>query len=242
MLARMRSAVVVAVLVAALLASPASAAPLTATQIRVGDHPAFVRVVVEFTGGTLTSSELAATDPDPFPDGFVRVAMIHAGVKSSAAPVRAHGVFARVGQAGSRLTVRVTARDRRFKYLSYVIQHAPERLVVDLYKSRPPKDTAQITTGRRSCLSLSSHKVTRKRVKAAGSERNLFEDMYVVRLRRHGGGIHRQKTVTAVDGRWSTSFAYRHARRQTGTLEAVEFSAKDGALDCLVQIRVRFGG
>src|SRR5690242_18435906 len=135
MLARMRSAVVVAVLGAALLASPASAAPLTATQIRVGDHPAFVRVVVEFTGATLSSSELAATDPDPFTDGFVRVAMIHAGVKSSAAPVRAHGVFARVGQAGSRLTVRVTGRDRRFKYLSYVIQHAPERLVIDLYKS-----------------------------------------------------------------------------------------------------------
>jgi hypothetical protein len=245
MLARMRSAgaVVVAVLFAALLAAPASAAPLTATQILVGDHPAFVRVVVEFSGGSLTSSEVAATDPDPFPDGFVRVAMIHAGVKSTAAPVRAHGVFARVGQAGSRLTVRVTGRDRQLKYLSYVVQHSPERLVIYLYKSRPPKDaSAEITTGRRSCLSLGSHKVTRTRVKASGGERNLFEHMFVVRLRRHGGGIHRQKTVTAVNGHWSTSFAYRHARRQTGTLEAVEFSAKDGALDCLVQIRVRFGG
>jgi hypothetical protein len=30
--------------------------------------------------------------------------------------------------------------------------------------------------------------------------------------------------------------------RQTGTLEAVALSAKDGTLDCLVQVRVRFGG
>jgi hypothetical protein len=242
MLARMRHAVAVGVLLAVVLATPASAAPLTATQIRVGDHPAFVRVVVEFTGGALTSSGLAATDPDPFPDGFVRLTMIHAGVKSTAAPVRANGLFARVGQAGSRLTVRVTGRDRRLKYMSYVIQHAPERLVIDLYKSRPPKDAAEIVTGRRSCLTLGSHKVTRKRVKAAGGERNVFEHMFLVRLRRHGGGIHREKTVTAVSGSWSTSFAYRHARRQTGTLEAVEFSSKDGALDCLVQVRVRFGG
>ena len=32
------------------------------------------------------------------------------------------------------------------------------------------------------------------------------------------------------------------AARQTGTLEAVALSAKDGTLDCLVQVRVRFGG
>ena len=42
--------------------------------------------------------------------------------------------------------------------------------------------------------------------------------------------------------RWSTNFGYRSVARQTGTLEAVALSAKDGTLDCLVQVRVRFGG
>jgi hypothetical protein len=234
--------VVGAVLAAAVLAPQASAAAFTATQIRIGDHPGFVRVVVDFTGGTLGFNQVAATDPDPFPDGFVRLTVMRPGSTSTAAPVRAHGVFARIGQAGGRLTIRVSGRDRRFKYLFYVVQHTPERLVIDLYKSRPPSDAAEITRGRGSCLTLRSHTVTRARVKAAGRERNLFEHMFVVRLRRHGGRVHKQQAVAALDGRWSTSFAYPHARRQTGTLEAVDFSAKDGAVDCLVQIRVRFGG
>ena len=63
-----------------------------------------------------------------------------------------------------------------------------------------------------------------------------------MRLRRHGGRIHRQKPDTAANRRWSTSFGYRDVARQTGTLEAIALSAKDGALDCLVQVRVRFGG
>ena len=39
---------IAAVIAVAVLAPPASAAPLTATQIRIGDHPGFVRVVVDF--------------------------------------------------------------------------------------------------------------------------------------------------------------------------------------------------
>jgi hypothetical protein len=244
MLAAVRTvaAVVGAVLAAAVLAPQASAASLTATQIRVGDHSGFVRVVVEFRGGALALNQVAATDPDPFPDGFVRLALMHPGVKSTASPVRSHGVFARIGQAGGRLTIRVTGTDRRFKYLFYTAQHTPERLIMDLYKSRPPSDAAEITRGRGACLTLSRHTVTRKRVKAGGRERDLFEHMFLVRLRRHGGRVHKQVAVTAAGGRWSVNFAYRHAKRQTGTLEAVDFSAKDGALDCLVQIRVRLGG
>ena len=37
----------------AALAPAAASAALTATQIRIGNHPAFVRVVVDFSGGTL---------------------------------------------------------------------------------------------------------------------------------------------------------------------------------------------
>ncbi len=231
-----------AVLAGAVFAPQASAAPLTATQIRIGDHPGFVRVVVEFTGGELELNEVMATDPDPFPDGFVRLPMIRPGVRTTAAPVRDHGVFARIGQAGGRITIRLSGEERRFKYMGYAAQSTPERLVIDLYKSRPPSDDAEITRGRGGCLTLTSHSVTPDRVSASGRERNLFEHSFVVRLRRHGGRIHRQKPDTAANRRWSTSFGYPDVARQTGTLEAVALSAKDGSLDCLVQVRVHLGG
>jgi hypothetical protein len=233
---------VAVVLTFVLVPQALAVAPLTATNIRIGDHPAFVRVVVDFTGGTVEPGEVVATDPDPFPDGFVRLPMVHPGVKTTAMPVRAEGIFARIAQGGGRITIRLTGTDRRFKYVGYTAQHTPERLVIDLYKSRPPAAGAEITRGRGGCLTLTGRSVTRKRANASGRERNLFEHSLVVRLRRSGGGIHRQKAETAFQRRWSTSFRYRHARRQTGTLEAVALSAKDGTLDCLVQVRVRFGG
>jgi hypothetical protein len=232
----------VAVVLTLVIAPQAAAAQLAATNIRIGDHPAFVRVVIDFTGGTVEPGEVVATDPDPFPDGFVRLPILHPGIKTTATPVRAEGVFARIAQGGGRITIRLTGTDRRFKYVGYAAQHTPERLVIDLYKSRPPTADAEITRGRGGCLTLTSHTVTRKLVKAAGRERALFEHSLVVRLRRSGGRIQRQKAETAFQRRWSTSFRYRHTRRQPGTLEAVALSAKDGTLDCLVQVRVRFGG
>jgi len=231
-----------ALVMAAVLAPPAAAAPLTATQIRIGDHPGFVRVVVAFTGGRVEPGEVVATDPDPFGDGFVRLPLTRSGVRTTAARVTRHGVFARIGHVPGRITIRLSGADRRFKYAGYFALHSPERLVIDLYKSRPPSDAAEIARGRGGCLTLGSHSVTRTRVTASGRERDLFEHSLVVRLRRTGGRIHRQKPETAPNRRWNTSFPYPRAARQTGTLEAVALSAKDGTLDCIVQARVRFGG
>jgi hypothetical protein len=226
---------------AAVLAPPASAA-LTAREIRVGDHPGFVRVVIDFTGGRIEPGEVVATDPNPFADGFVRLPLTRTGVRTTAAPVRAEGVFARIAQGSGKITIRLSGADRRFKYVGYFAQHTPERLVLDLYKARPPTEAAEILRGRGGCLRLTSHTVTRRHVNAEGRERNLFEHSLVVRLRRSGGRIHRQKAETAFMRRWETSFDYPAASRQDGTLEAVALSAKDGTLDCLVQVRVRMGG
>jgi hypothetical protein len=223
--------------------APQASAALTAREIRVGDHPAFVRVVIDFTGGRVEPGEVNATDPNPFPDGFVRLPLTRPGVRTTADPVRDEGVFARIAQtSGRRITIRLTGADRRFKYVEYFAQHTPERLVLDLYKARPPNDDAEIVRGRGGCLRLTDHAVTRNRVTAEGRERNLFEHSLVVRLRRSGGRIHRQQPETAFMGMWSTDFTYPPASRQTGTLEAVALSAKDGTLDCLVQVRVRMGG
>jgi hypothetical protein len=79
-------------------------------------------------------------------------------------------------------------------------------------------------------------------LRAAGLERDLFEHGLVLRLRRAGGRVHAQRAATAAAGRWRTHFRFPRTARQTGTLEAVAESAKDGTLDCLVQVRVRFGG
>jgi hypothetical protein len=222
--------------------APQASVALTAREIRIGDHPGFVRVVVDFTGGRVEAGEVVATDPNPFPDGFVRLPLTRAGVRTTADPVRAHGVFARIAQNSGRITIRLTGADRRFKYVGYFAQHTPERLVLDLFKARPPVDAAEILRGRDGCLRLTDHMVTSRHVDAEGRERNLFEHSLVVRLRRTNGRIHRQKPETAVQGRWSTSFDYPAAQRQDGTLEAVALSAKDGTLDCLVQVRVRMGG
>jgi hypothetical protein len=46
------------------------------------------------------------------------------------------------------------------------------------------------------------------------------------------------RRVMTARGAWSTRVRYRVGRRQAGTLEAVAESAKDGSLDCLVQVRV----
>jgi Immunoglobulin-like domain of bacterial spore germination len=225
----------------AVLAPPASAV-LTAREIRIADHPGFVRVVVDFTGGRVEPGEVVATDPNPFPDGFVRLPLTRSGVRTTADAVRAEGVFARIAQGSGRITIRLTGADRRFKYVGYFAQHSPERLVMDLYKARPPSDAAEILRGRGSCLRLTDHMVTRNRVTAEGRARNLFENALVVRLRRNGGRVHRQRAETAFMNRWSTDFTYPAAQRQDGTLEAVAFSAKDGTLDCIVQVRVRMGG
>jgi Immunoglobulin-like domain of bacterial spore germination len=245
MLARMRrllTSLALALLAGGMLAPQAPAA-LTAREIRIGDHPGFVRVVVEFTGGRVIPGEVVATDPNPFPDGFVRLPLTRRGVRTTAAPVRDHGVFARIAQtSGRRITIRLTGDDRRFKYVGYFAERTPQRLVLDLHKARPPSDAAEIVRGRGGCLRLTEHNVTRERVTAEGRERDLFEHSLVVRLRRNDGRIHRQQAETAFRRMWSTDFTYSPTRRQTGTLEAVALSAKDGTLDCLVQVRVRMGG
>jgi hypothetical protein len=44
--------------------------------------------------------------------------------------------------------------------------------------------------------------------------------------------------TVAQHGSWSAQVGYHASRRQPGTLEAVAFSPKDGALACIAQVRV----
>jgi hypothetical protein len=217
--------------------------PLIATGIRIGEHPGRVRVVVDFSGGRVFAGEVVASDPNPFGDGRVRLPLSRRGVRTVAAPRQAHGVSASIVQRSNRIVIRLDApRQRRFKYVAYHALHSPSRLAIDLYRSAPPSPAAEIRRAPDGCLSLRDFDVGARRVTASGRARNLFENTLVVRLRRGNGVIHRQRVATAAGGRWSTTFRYPRTRRRTGTLEAVALSAKDGTLDCLTQVRVRFGG
>ena len=225
---------ILAVLV--LLAAPGSASALTATNARIAAHPGFVRVVVDFTGGTFEVNEADATDPSPG-DGTARVEVRRPGISALAIDRSAAGVRVRVSQAAGRVVIRMEGARRAFKYLRVVGLHGPERLVLDLYSAKPPSRAAEIRTGRNGCLSLTSFAADGRGFRVRGVERELFEASFVLRVRDAAGRSVGRRVMTARRS-WSARVSYRVSTAQTGTLEAVAASAKDGSLACLVQVRV----
>jgi hypothetical protein len=221
-------------------AAPASAsAALTVSDVRVGAQPAFVRVVVDFSGGRFDGNEADATDP-AVRDGSGRVDIRRAGIVAPARVRSFQGVRARVGLAGAnRASVRLTFAKGRFKYVRLSALHDPERLVIDLYRSAPPSTTAaEIRSGVDRCLTLSSISRTGRRFRVRGIERELFEGSFVLRVRDATGRVVGRRIVTA-RGPWDVRVAYAGiASAQAGTVEAVAASAKDGSLACIVQVRV----
>ena len=219
-----------------LAAAPAPASALTATGARSAAHPGFVRVVVDFTGGRLEINEAQATDPAPA-DGTARVQISRPGISALAFDRSANGVRVRLSAATGRVIVRLESARRALKYLRVSALHGPERLVLDLYSAKPPTRAAEIRTGRRSCLKLTSVTPDGRGFRVRGVENQLFEGSFVLRVRDATGRVVGRRVMTA-RGAWNARVAYRVSAVGTGTLEAVADSAKDGSLDCLVQVRV----
>jgi|1186.fasta_scaffold42521_1 hypothetical protein len=226
-----------ALALAAAPAPAASATDLTAVGTRIGAHPAYVRLVVDFSGGVVAGNEVEAVDASAV-DGGVRIQMRHRRVREQAAPAHGAGVRAVVTAGHGRLDVRASYARRRFKYVEVTTLHAPERLVVDLYRSRPPTSAAaEIRTGRRGCLGLTGVVFGARSFAVTGGERDLFEHSFVLLVRGRSGRVVGRRIMTA-QGAWSARVNYRVTARQRGTLEAVADSAKDGSLACLVQAGV----
>ena len=231
----------VALLTAVVLGgAPASAsAALTASDVRIGAQPAFERVVVDFNGGRLEFNETNAEDPR-IADGTGCVDVAHRGIRLRTPLDRtAQGVRARVTLAtANRLRVQLSATAGRFKYVRVFVLHGPERLVIDLYRSKPPSSAAEIRTGERRCLTLASIQRTGHTFRVRGTELNLFEGSFVIRVRDARGRSIGRRIVTA-RGPWTQTVTYSGVTsRQAGTVEAVAESAKDGSLACIVQRRV----
>jgi hypothetical protein len=233
MLAICRIAVLVVVV---LSAAPATASALTASNARIAQQPGFVRVVIDFTGGTFDVNTADATDPVPT-DGTARVDVRAPAIGTVPIDRSAAGVRVRITQATDRLVIRLTGARRASKYLRVSGLHGPERLVLDLYGAKPPTAAAEIRSGRLNCLRLTSVSPDGRGFRVRGVERDLFEASFVLRVRDASGRVVGTRTMTA-RGSWSARVAYRVTRAQTGTVEAVAASAKDGSLACLVQVRV----
>ncbi len=231
-------------LVSSLLVALASFAPaaasaaLTATQIRIGNHPAFVRVVVDFTGGTLNSNDVESPDPLPF-DGGARVRVTDPGVATTASALTAEGVAVHVLQRSGFIVVTLHARRHRFKYLEHSVLHSPERLLIDLWKARPPTAAAEFPTAPQGgCLSIENLNAFPGRITANGTETDIFEHMFQADVRNAKGRVVGTRPVTASAGHWHRTVRYDVGRSQPGTFEVVDFSEQDGSLSCIAQVRV----
>ncbi len=220
----------------AALVSPAVAGACTAVAVRFGDHPGYVRAVVDFTGGTIGFNQVSATDPSPM-NGTAALLVERPGVRTRVPGGSGDGITVRLVQGSGRLRIAITARAGRFKYLSYAVVTG-DRIAIDLWNSTPPSRAAEIRRGVGGCLTLDSWKVNLGTVSVTGRERGVFENQFQVNLRGSDGRVLAQRHVDATNGHWSAQLNYHASRRQPGTLEAAALSPKDGALSCLAQVRV----
>src|ERR1044072_9801418 len=229
-----------AVVLAAAHPGSASAA-LTGSDGRLGARPASVRGVVDFTGGAVKLNEVEATDPKPA-DGASRVVIAHRGIVVRPGDVSGFGVRARMSSAGTNsVRVHLTVTPGKFKYVRVSALASPQRRVIDVYRTAPPSAAAEIRTGTAGCLTLTSVQGSGSSFLVKGTENNVFEGSFVIRVRDATGKVVGTRIVTA-RGDWRQTGGYDVASAQSGTVEAVAASAKDGSLACLVQVRVRLSG
>lgn len=209
----------------------ASAPTLTATAVRITDHPAYVQAVVQFSGPSMAFNQVRATDPAPS-DGTANVLVSYPNVAGHVSLVTAHGLSVRVAEVPYGLSVGIGALPGVFKYLSYGVVGGDE-LVVDLWTSTFPP-AGNIARGSRNCLTLGRVNVTPGLVTASGTAGRLFESRFRAVLRGFDGRVLAARSLTA-SGRWKVALHYTEPQGQGGYFEAAASSAKDGALVCLVQ-------
>ncbi len=230
--------VLVAATLAVLSSAPTAAATvdLTAHRIRVGAHPALVRVVVDFTDGTFGPNDVDLVQGSIDHTGAARIDLHRPNAQAQAAAVSRHGIRVSVVQiAGAAgLRVRLLAPPRRFKFVGYTVLHHPERLVIDVYRR-----SALVAAARGGCFDIRSTTAAPGTVSARGTVlERIFENSFRLRLRRADGQVVSARSVIFPPGPWAGTVRHGLAQRQRGLFEVIEFSAKDGSLECLAQTPV----
>ena len=88
----------------AVLLLAAVAGACIAVAVRFGDHPAYARAVVDFSGGTIGMRNVEATDPNPF-DGSAALRVSRAGIGTRVAIARGVGVTVRISARTGALQI-----------------------------------------------------------------------------------------------------------------------------------------
>jgi hypothetical protein len=210
---------------------------MTARAVTIRSHAAFVRASIAFTGGTPKATDPRLADPDPG-DGTARLAIVHNRVGTTAPTAHRSGLRVTVEQASGRLRIRLAAAAHRFKYVAYRV--AGQRVLIDVYRSRPPSGGAARPGRAGSCLSIAQHADSGGTIHASGTAHGIFENQFTLAVRNAAGRVigHRTVAYGTTAPRWASTVSYSVSADQPGTLEAVALSPRDGALTCLAQIGV----
>jgi hypothetical protein len=213
------------------LVAVAAVAALTATGVRIGNHPGYVRVVVDFNG-RVPASEVVF---DKLTGTMATAHIAHPGIKTQTTGKSGRGVHVALQPGTQALHIAASFAKHRFKYVSYDVVGG-NRLAIDLWKSTPPPKGT--TTGVGDCLSIDytmgTSNPSSSTVEVAGTEHSVFEHTFEVVLRDAAGRVLSRRNVTH-KGPWDVKMHYHSSHAQNGTIEAVAFSAKDGSLACLAQ-------
>jgi hypothetical protein len=220
--------------VVGLLALPALAdagelPALTATEIRIGNHAGYVRVVIEFDGKVAARQVTAGT----LTKMRTTVRFDRPGVSTQTSGKSAYGIRAALQPANQGLNITLSFAPYHFKYLYYAAVTG-NVLAMDLWKSAPPAGSIATCPG----LTLRRISPGAGVLVARGTEHGIFENQFQVVVRGANGRVLGRKTGVHGPGAWTARVRYSAAHQQTGTLEAVAFSAKDGSIDCLAQTRM----
>jgi hypothetical protein len=198
---------------------------LTATGVRIGDHPAYVRVVVDFNGKVPTNQ----VEFVKLSSRMATLQVNHPEIKTQIMRRTGEGIRVALQPGTQALHIAASFAAHRFKYVSYAVVTG-NRLAIDLWKRRPRGGPIYTCSG----LTISGWGADGSTVKVTGHEHGIFENQFQVIVRGENGSVLGRKTVTG-PGAWATVVHYHVTSKQPGTVEAVTFSAKDGALECLAQ-------
>ena len=176
------------------------------------------------------------------------------GIRTTAPAAGRAGVVVQIARQGGHIVVLLDERPGsvgRFKFVSYRASVPRNVLVIDLWKATTRRAATIRDDG---CLRLTHWSGGSGRISARGRELTpLFEHGLVLSLRLEGagGGTIALTPVTAregtfrpdfsgysVPGRWSGALHPSVSGRTRAMLEAWSSSAKDGSLECLVQVPV----
>ena len=193
-----------------------------------------VEVLTRFSGGSVPLGIVMTTDEKPY-DGSAALEVPTPGISTAVATVQGAGLRVRATVGSGRLSLALASAARAFTYFGYR-RTSTGRLVLVLWRSKPPAAGSQPRFGPTGCLTLRAS-VEGSTIRASGNESQLFEHSFVVRLRARDGRLVAQRIVTAV-GRWAVTIPFAAGAGRVATLEAYAGSAKDGSLACLAQRRV----